>query len=93
MPKVPRDPENVRVGRILRDLRESRGLKVPQLAPQLGLSRSHLYAIEYGDRRLTNVIAYRAARVLDIPVTVFRTDLNRSETAGEDEEPELAAAS
>ena len=70
------DPENVRVGETLRGYREKSGLRVGELANELGISYAYLSNIEGGRKRLTPRLAARAASALDVrQAALVRPDL------------------
>lgn len=77
-PLVPTslDPERVRVGATLRQIRELRGVKVGELANLLNISYAYLSNIEAGRKPLTDALAVKAADVLKIrPIVLARPDL------------------
>lgn len=77
-PLVPTtlDPEHVRTGATLRQIRELRGLKVGELSNLLGISYAYLSNIEAGRKPLTDTLAAKASEVLKIrPIVLARPDL------------------
>lgn len=69
MPKKETElnPEWVRVGATLREMREMRGFKPDPFASSIGISRPYLANIEAGRKKLTNVLLARAAAALNVP--------------------------
>ena len=63
----PRDPEAIRIGATLRELREKSGYTVNQFSNELDISYSYLSNIEAGRRPLTKRLLARAAHLLDVP--------------------------
>ena len=63
----PRDPEAIRIGATLRELREKSGYTVNQFSHELDISYSYLSNIEAGRRPLTKRLLARAAHLLDVP--------------------------
>lgn len=69
------NPEWVRVGATVRELRELRGVKPDELANAIPLSRSYLANIEAGRKRLQSVHAARIAAILDVrQISILRPD-------------------
>lgn len=65
-----------RVGETLRTIRELRGLKQPQLAEEVGVSRAYWVNIECGRKKLTNVLLAKAAAALGVTqMAIMRPDL------------------
>jgi transcriptional regulator with XRE-family HTH domain len=64
-------------------MRETRGLRVGELARRLGISHCYLSNIESGRRRLTPPLAARAARVLRVRLlALIRADTLDGNGAG-----------
>ena len=69
------DPEMVRVGATIRQLRELRGLKPDEMANAINISRSYLANIEAGRKRLQPELAARVAAVLMVrQISILRPD-------------------
>lgn len=67
------DPERVRIGATLKEIRESRGFKVGEFATELGVSYAYLSNIEAGRKRLTPQLLAKASRVLNCrPIAIIR---------------------
>lgn len=73
------DPEWVRRGATLRELREARGVKVGELAGAMGISYAYLSNIEAGRKRLTPPLVAKAAAALQVrPIAIVHPDLEAS---------------
>lgn len=69
------NPEWIRVGATVRELRELRGLKPDELANKINISRPYLANIEAGRKKLRPVHAARIALVLDVrQISILRPD-------------------
>jgi transcriptional regulator with XRE-family HTH domain len=64
---VPLDPENVRVGAIIRGLRNAKGISARDLGIAVRCSESLITAIERGQRRAVPDVRQRIADHLGIP--------------------------
>lgn len=70
------DPEQVRQGTTVRQLREMRGLNVTELAGAIGYSYSYLSNIEAGRKPLTPKLVALIASALDVKQgAIVRPDL------------------
>lgn len=65
------DPENVRVGVIIRTLRESRGLTSDELGEAIGVTGGQVRHIERGLRRASLANCVAIARELDAPLATI----------------------
>lgn len=65
---VPLDPENVRVGAIIRGLRQAQRITALQLAKATGCSEPLITAIERGQRRAVPELRQKIAEHLGIPL-------------------------
>lgn len=69
------NPEWVRVGSTVRELRELRGLTPDEAANKLDISRSYLANIEAGRKRLQPVLAVKIAALLKVrQISILRPD-------------------
>lgn len=69
------NPEWVRVGATIRQLRELRGIKPDELANRIPMSRPYLANIEAGRKRLQPIHAARIAKVLEVrQLSILRPD-------------------
>lgn len=76
---VALDPERVRQGATLKELREARGVKVGELANAMGISYAYLSNIEAGRKRLTPALVQSAAAALKVrPIALVHPDLEAS---------------
>lgn len=72
--KLP-NPEWVRVGATIREMREMRGLKCDELANKVLVSRSYLANIEAGRKRLQPELAAKIAHTLAVrQISILRPD-------------------
>lgn len=70
-----KDPEMVRVGATVRELRELRGVKSDELANGIGISRPYLANIEAGRKRLSPELCSRVAAFLHVrQISILRPD-------------------
>jgi transcriptional regulator with XRE-family HTH domain len=82
-PVKAKNPEWERVGKTLQTLRERYGYSQEQFSQEAGISRSYMYLIEAGHKRVTNRLLSRFSDILGIsPLAIKRAD----------EEPEQVAA-
>jgi transcriptional regulator with XRE-family HTH domain len=77
--------QRVKAKRILRDMSQER------LAKALGISYQQLQRYESGKSRLSCSMVYRAALVLDVPITFFFESLPASYGQNAEQEPDKAA--
>ena len=66
---VPLDPENVRVGAIIRGLRRAQRISARDLGTATGCSEPLITAIERGERRAVPDVRQKIADRLGIPAT------------------------
>lgn len=75
MAEILPNPEWVRVGATIREMREMRGLKPDELANAIPVSRSYLANIEAGRKRLQPIHAARIATILAVrQISILRPD-------------------
>lgn len=75
MSRTTLNPEWVRVGSTVRELRELRGLTPDEAANKLDISRSYLANIEAGRKRLQPVLAAKIASLLKVrQISILRPD-------------------
>ena len=67
-------PENVRVGAIIRALREAHELTVTELARAIGVSRPLMSLIESGKRKATMANCRDIARVFRVPLAAITVE-------------------
>lgn len=75
------DPVDVHVGRRLRQARFLAGMSQEELGAGIGVSFQAVQKYEHGENRLSASRLYKAARLLDRPVSFFFEELG-GETAG-----------
>ena len=68
------DPEDIRVGAIVRALREAHGLTASELGRAIGKSERLIHAIEAGFRHATPPVCRSLASTFKIPLAVFTID-------------------
>ena len=68
---VELDPEAVRIGATIRELRKAYGLKVTELAEEVGISRPYLSNVEAGRKQATRVLCAQIAGVLNVPLAAI----------------------
>lgn len=74
-PPLTHSDEDVRVGATLKAFRELRGIKLGEFANKLRISYAYLSNIEAGRKRLTPVLAAKAAHLLDVrQIALVRPD-------------------
>ena len=76
------DPADVHVGSRLRLARGLLGLSQVQVAQALGVSFQAVQKYEHGENRLSASRLYKAARLLDRPVSFFFEELGGETAAG-----------
>lgn len=83
--KKPKDPINVKIGEIIKDLLEIRGIKPHQLAKSLQVkSKGHMYRILSGDLGLSKRLEPQVEELLNLPPGFFmnlRRKLSKEELA------------
>lgn len=75
MEKGQLDP--VLVGRVLAQFRKKRGLSQEVVSGLADIGRTHLSAIERGERKPTLETFYRLAAALDIPANVILAEIEK----------------
>lgn len=79
---VPQDlnPEWVRQGQTIKQYREMRGLKVGELANDVGISYAYLSNIEAGRKRVTEQLVAKIADALRVrQISIVRSDQFKSD--------------
>lgn len=74
MPTTDRDPENVRKGATIRELRRAYGLTQEQLAVAIHVTPRWLGYIEAGDRKADVPFCRRVADVLGVPLAAITVE-------------------
>jgi transcriptional regulator with XRE-family HTH domain len=75
------DPVDVHVGRRLRQARFLAGMSQEELGAGIGVSFQAVQKYEHGENRLSASRLYKAARLLDRPVSFFFDELGGETTA------------
>jgi transcriptional regulator with XRE-family HTH domain len=77
------DPVDVHVGRRLRQARFLAGISQEELGAGIGVSFQAVQKYEHGENRLSASRLFKAARLLDRPVSFFFEDLGGAATSAE----------
>jgi transcriptional regulator with XRE-family HTH domain len=77
------DPVDVHVGRRLRQARFLAGISQEELGAGIGVSFQAVQKYEHGENRLSASRLFKAARLLDRPVSFFFEDLGGAATSTE----------
>ncbi|MGU8718458.1 helix-turn-helix domain-containing protein [Clostridium perfringens] len=65
------EQDEVNYGKKLKDIRESRGLALKEVAEKTGYSISYIHRLENGERKFTSQVAIELAKALDVPINTF----------------------
>lgn len=69
--------DSVKVGKIVAFFRQQKGISQEVLSGLADIGRSHLSAIERGERKPTLETLYRICNALDIKMSTFITELEK----------------
>lgn len=79
-PSTPLDPEAVRIGATIREMRVMRGMTQDQLSNAALISRAYLANIESGRKRAGGKAVARIAAALAVPqISIIRPDQIKGE--------------
>jgi len=64
------------LGAHLRQIRESKGFSVSEVANLIGISKYYLYEVERGDKRPSQLLSFALSTVYFVPVTDLDPNVN-----------------
>ena len=70
------------VGKVIQRYREKKGISQEALSGLADIGRTHLSAIERGERKPTLETFYRICQGLDVPASKIMSDIEKENTVG-----------